>query len=140
MFMSEFYFTKKLKLDSKKGCVKKIEPILFDIKEKLNIKGDGFYNMLIAVSEAINNAIIHGNKCADDKNVFVNIEVKDKIFFIEVRDEGAGFNPELIEDPREPENLLKANGRGVFLIKELASSYNFNTNSNGTIVRMRFVF
>jgi len=138
--MSEFYFSKKIKLKSEKGCVKKIEPLLFEVKDKLNIKDEKFYNMLIAVSEAVNNAIIHGNKCSVDKFVIVNIEVKNKEILIEVQDEGAGFNPDLIEDPRKPENLLKINGRGVFLIKELATSYKFIKTSKGTIVKMRFVF
>jgi len=138
--MSEFYFSKKIKLKSKRACVKKIEPILFDVKTKLKIKDEGFYNMLIAVSEAVNNAIIHGNKCSNEKKVLVEIEVKGNKIFIEVHDEGEGFNPDLIDDPRKPENLLKANGRGVFLIKELASSYEFIKSSNGTIVKMSFVF
>ncbi len=140
MLMSEYYFSKKIKLKSERACVKRIEPILSDVKAQLNINDEKFYNMLIAVSEAVNNAIIHGNKCSSDKNVFVEIEVKENKILIEVCDKGEGFNPDLIEDPRKPENLLKANGRGVFLIKELASSYEFIKSSSGTIVKMSFEF
>jgi serine/threonine-protein kinase RsbW len=97
-----------------------------------------FFNMLIAITEAVNNAIVHGNKCDKNKSVFFSIQsTLDKVT-VTVKDQGNGFNPYAVPDPREDENLLKESGRGIFLIKALSSDYSYKINSNGTEVRLVF--
>jgi serine/threonine-protein kinase RsbW len=125
---------------SEKKSIAIVEPIVFELKDKLGIATETFYNVMIAVTEAVNNAIIHGNKCDPDKEVFLRIEATKEKFKIVVRDNGSGFDPENLADPRKPENLLKEGGRGVFLIKELANDVKFNIDDSGTEMTMWFKF
>tara|TARA_B100000614_G_C14383615_1_gene426634 strand:+ start:227 stop:643 length:417 start_codon:yes stop_codon:yes gene_type:complete len=125
---------------SEKKSIAIVEPMVFELKDKLGIATETFYNVMIAVTEAVNNAIIHGNKCDPDKEVFLRIEATKEKFKIIVRDNGTGFDPEKLADPRKPENLLKEGGRGVFLIKELANDVKFNIDDSGTEMTMWFKF
>jgi len=94
--------------------------------------------MLIAVTEAVNNAIIHGNKCNPQKEVIISIEGKTEEIIITIKDHGGGFDPSMVADPRQPENLLKEHGRGIFLMKEISDQLSFRSNKSGTIVILNF--
>ena len=86
--------------------------------------------MLIAVTEAVNNAIQHGNK--ENEELSIDVSVKDnqnKVCF-SVKDEGVGFDFENLPDPTSPENLLKENGRGIFLMRNLADKVEFTGQGN----------
>lgn len=122
---------------SEKSTITKIEPILVNLKKDLEIKDDKFYNIMIAVTEAVNNAISHGNNFSPDKNVTFKVVAKDDILEIIVIDEGDGFEPEEVKDCLQPENLLKDNGRGVFIIGELMDNIAYDT-SNGTKLTMTY--
>ena len=82
---------------------------------------DALHWVNVAVRECVINAIKHGNRQQPDKQVFVDFEVRidseGRDLLIRVRDQGEGFEPEEIADPLAPENLLKASGRGIFLIR-----------------------
>ena len=75
----------------------------------------------VAVRECVINAIKHGNQYDSAKRVFVDFEtgLRDEIaeLAISIRDQGKGFDPEVVANPLDPENLLKSSGRGIFLIK-----------------------
>ena len=75
----------------------------------------------VAVRESVINAIKHGNRNDASKHVFIEFETETKSngpqLAIRVRDQGEGFDPELIANPLDPENLLKSSGRGIFLIR-----------------------
>jgi len=75
----------------------------------------------VAVRECVINAIKHGNKHDASKRVFVEFETvfNDGVneLGIRIRDQGQGFDPESLANPLDPENLLKASGRGIFLIR-----------------------
>lgn len=92
--------------------------------EKLN-------GLLLAVTEATTNAIIHGNKCDVHKMVKIDVDVNKKELIIKVKDEGKGFDPGKIPDPTEPENLLKDSGRGVYLMKVYMSDLEYKITPNG---------
>ncbi len=136
--MSEFQLRIQKELITDKNAVRKIEPYLFELKETLKIRDDLFYNMLIAVSEAVNNAVFHGNESDPGKKINIIINVENRNIEITVSDEGKGFDLSKIEDPREPENLLKASGRGVFLINELSDNARYKINKTGVTVKMSF--
>ncbi len=97
-----------------------------------------WFNILIAVTEAVNNAIIHGNKSNPHKQVTLSVAQDGGDIVISVLDEGVGFNPATVRDPREPENLLREGGRGVFLIQALAKSVDYPKVPGGSLVVMRF--
>ncbi len=138
--MSKILFTKQIELDSDKKSIEYVEPLIHHILEIFPLPLDRYYNILIAVTEAVNNAIIHGNKFNSDKKVTLSLIVAENNITVEVLDEGDGFDPAKIADPRDSENLLKENGRGVFLIKELTTDCDISSAVGGTRVKMIFDF
>lgn len=80
----------------------------------------------LALREALVNAIVHGNQ--RDARKRVNVEcyaLPDRHVLVVVRDEGAGFDPSRIEDPTHPQNLERATGRGIFLIRQFMDEVHF---------------
>ncbi len=137
--MNDYIFKEIVNLPSKKESMGKIEPILMQVQTIADIPEDRFYNLLISVTEAVNNAIMHGNKFDAEKTVVVSLLATEDFVEIEVQDEGDGFNPDKVADPREPENLLKSSGRGIFIIKSLLDEVLFEKNEIGTKVTMKFI-
>ncbi len=88
--------------------------------------------LLLAVTEATTNAIIHANKCDVSKLVTVDVQVHKTKITIKITDEGEGFNPAEIPDPTQPENLLKDSGRGVYLMRVYMDELNYNITPTGT--------
>lgn len=97
------------------------------------------FDIMLALSEAVTNAIRHG--CGSSHKDFVDIEVTITANSVNIRvhDCGKGFEPEALPDPTKEENLYIPNGRGVFLIKNLADDVHFDFGENGTTVNVRFV-
>ncbi len=83
----------------------------------VNISLDKYNNILLAATEAVNNAIIHGNKNDIKKEIELEFIVTDDFIKIIVTDEGEGFDLEKVPDPTLPENLLNEHGRGIFIMK-----------------------
>jgi len=113
------------------------ESILDSISVKTNLNEFIYGNILIALNEAISNAIVHGNKFSQDKEVTVVYNIYENIkLTVSVQDEGTGFDYSLVPDPTDPENIEKLNGRGVFLIQHLADEVSYL--SDGKVVKMSF--
>ncbi len=91
-------------------------------------------DIAISVSELVNNAILHGNRSAPDKNVTVQITRENSAVRISVADQGDGFNPEIIENPIEDDNLLKEVGRGIFIVRALMDSVDISATAHGTTI------
>ena len=83
----------------------------------LNINTDKIPGLLLAVTEASTNAIIHANKSDETKLVTIDVTKEDKQLIIRVKDQGKGFDPAKIPDPTETDNLLKDSGRGIYLMR-----------------------
>lgn len=125
-----------LNFDSKSENIVVAEKLIDDVCNKFSVEEDYYGNILIAVTEAVNNAINHGNKQNPDKKVHMEfINRGDRLAFT-VKDEGDGFDHEALPDPTDPENLEKISGRGVFLMNQLADEVEFS--ENGTKVEMKF--
>ncbi len=91
-------------------------------------------DIAISVSELVNNAVMHGNKQSRDKVVTVRIRRKDNSVQIDVTDQGTGFNPEEIQNPIDNDNLLKAVGRGIFIVRSFMDTVDIHPSPNGTTV------
>lgn len=129
-------FTNSLQIVSQPQSINIIEKVIDDLKNEYNIHEDSYGNILVAVTEAVNNAIIHGNACDPSKQVKVSYEVDgDRIMFT-IIDEGSGFDYYNLPDPTAPENIEKPTGRGVFLMKHLADQVIFS--DNGKMVELYF--
>ena len=115
-----------LELSSNAKNIRKIEPYVDEIMRSYCLTEGVYGNILISLTEAVTNAIIHGNR--EDENKKVMICVKDvndcNITFL-VSDEGRGFDPDKIPDPTSAENILKLGGRGVFLMRQLSDGVTF---------------
>jgi len=119
-----------LQLPSKQESITLLENLIEEIADKHNISEDTFANMMTCLSEAANNAIVHGNKLDENKKVIVNADVEGRRIIWTVTDEGDGFDYNTLPDPTAPENLENLTGRGVFIIKHLADQCIFNTKGN----------
>ncbi|MBK7138544.1 MAG: ATP-binding protein [Bacteroidetes bacterium] len=131
---------KNIILNSSLNEIAVIENYIEDLKINKAIKEEVFGNIVIALNEAVSNAISHGNKCDSNKNViFETYEQKDKLTF-RVSDEGNGFDPDSVPDPTQPQFLGQENGRGVFLMRTLADKVTFCNRGNveGTMVEIDF--
>ena len=112
------------------------EKLINDVSEQYQLPEDYYGNILVAVTEAVNNAIQHGNKSNPDKNIEVIFSKQANSLHFTIKDEGDGFDFENIPDPTDPANIEKINGRGVFLMRNLADHVSFS--DNGKIVQLDF--
>ena len=123
-------------LASDVSSVVQIEQLIDMVCENFYISEDNYGNILIALTEAVNNAIVHGNKLDKAKSVNLSLEASNKEVCFIVKDEGKGFDQTKVPDPTLPENLNKLSGRGVFLMNSLADEVSFD--ENGTSVKLTF--
>lgn len=126
----QYSVIESLKLSSTYKSVADIERLIDKVCTNVGVNEDAYGNVLIAVTEAVNNAIQHGNK--ENERLSINVSVSDnpeKVRF-SVKDEGLGFDFENLPDPTAPENILKENGRGIFLMQNLADSVEFKGKGN----------
>lgn len=113
-----------------------VERLIDDIRDAQAFNDENYGDVLIAMTEAVNNAIVHGNKLDTAKQVHVAYEIREKNLFFRISDEGPGFDFENIPDPTSPENLEKPNGRGVFLMRQLSDECAFL--EDGRVVELLF--
>lgn len=104
----------------------KVESLIDDVCAKLSVNEDYYGNVLIAVTEAVNNAIQHGNQFSTSLNVDLYVGDKETDFCFSVKDYGHGFDFNNLPDPTAPENIEKENGRGIFLMKSLSEDVEFS--------------
>jgi serine/threonine-protein kinase RsbW len=129
--MKEGYsIIEKVKLPTDYNSLVDVEALVGNVCEKLGVVEDAYGNVLIAVTEAVNNAIEHGNAMNKDLLVSVFVGDDDSSFCFNVMDEGKGFDYTNLPDPTSPENILKENGRGIFLMKNLADEVFFDAPGN----------
>jgi serine/threonine-protein kinase RsbW len=126
-------FRKELILKSAYEEVEKVENLLLALQTALGFDDDFYARLMLAVSEAATNAIVHGNKLDTSKKAVIVAESDGKQLTFTTTDEGEGFVPEEVADPLAPENLLKPSGRGVFLMKEFADDVAY-LNDGRTLV------
>lgn len=116
--------------------VSEVEPFLEQVNKHLGLGEVEFHKLLVATTEAVNNAIIHGNKSQSSKQVNITVRLTKHYVIIKVHDEGVGFNPDVVPNPLEEENLLKESGRGLFLMKTLMDEVEVRKTTTGCEVRM----
>ncbi len=116
--------------------IRMIESFIDNAKEKYHLNDDIYGNIMIAVTEAVNNAIKHGNQNNSAKNVALSLSFDDNLIKFKVEDEGNGFEYDNLPDPTAPENLEKPGGRGIFLMKHLADEVAFY--DKGKVVELSF--
>jgi len=121
---------------SKRNAVVKAEKLAEKITRKLAFDENERMDIAIAVTEAVNNALEHGNRLVVDKLVTLRFEVTETYLRIVVRDEGGGFSMDGVADPLAPENLTKPNGRGLLIVDSLMDEVEVKPTPRGTEVIM----
>lgn len=127
----------KIRITSVIDNLRVVENAIDNLTNDAGISQDSYGKILIGILEAVNNAIVHGNK--SDVNKFVEVEfILDRgKLKVSVTDEGEGFNPAGIPDPTLPENIEALTGRGVFLMSRLADEIEFNNEGNSVTMTFK---
>lgn len=126
----------RIEIPSLSDNIRMIESFIDNAKEKFHLNDDIYGNIMIAVTEAVNNAIRHGNKGDSSKNVSLGLTLEEGLIKFRIEDEGKGFDFHNLPDPTAPENLEKPGGRGIFLMKHLADEVDFL--EQGKVVELSF--
>jgi serine/threonine-protein kinase RsbW len=129
--------TVKLDIASRFDMLEVVQTVLQQIAGLAGFDEDANHYMSVAVRESVVNAIKHGNRMDETKHVEVVVNLTPGALEVEIHDEGKGFEPGDVADPLAPENLLKADGRGIFFMRSFMDevSYSFPPRG-GTLVRM----
>ena len=126
----------KLLIPSKAENIVLVEKLVDDVCDLFDIKEDVYGHILVALTEAVNNGLQHGNKANPNKFIEVTFKVKDDKIFFTIKDQGPGFDFSNLPDPTDPKNIEKPTGRGIFLMKHLSDNVSFE--DKGTKVILEF--
>jgi len=127
---------RKLTIPSSMHMVERAEEMTCEILRRAGLSEEEEDCVCMAVMEAVINAIVHGNHQDPAKQVDLEFDVEKGAIAVTVRDQGDGFDPNALPDPRAPENLLKPSGRGILMIRACMDEVEIRPSSRGTEVRM----
>ena len=139
--MPSGYHDVHLEIHSTIEALDLVQAVTEHIVRRLGFDEDSLHWTTMAVRESVVNAITHGNANDPAKIVFIDYtatpEFEPADFIVSVRDQGRGFDPETVKDPLTPENVLNANGRGIFLIRQFMDDVSMRRAPQGGMeVRM----
>lgn len=129
--------TYRLQLSSTYKESEKVPDFITSIQNKSGLSEKNTYTLMLTLSEAVTNAIVHGNREDPAKNVDIAISVYPDKIIAEITDEGDGFTPDRSHNPLDKEKLLDQSGRGLFLIEELCNRVEYL--KNGTKLRLTYL-
>ncbi|MCU0453643.1 MAG: ATP-binding protein [Bacteroidetes bacterium] len=117
--------------------IQRVEKFLTKANATIGLDDGTMYRVLVAATEAVNNAILHGNHSDPSKEVRLCVRTTKRFLTIRVDDEGQGFDASSLPNPLDDENLLKEHGRGVFLIRSLMDDLKFLRFKKGSAIVMK---
>ncbi len=121
----------QMDIPSKQDQLKKVIDFVEGLAQQVGFSEDAIVDIAISISEAVNNAILHGNRKNPRKKVRVLVDTIENGIVLKIRDEGRGFTPVDLCDPRDPDNLMKCSGRGILIQKSLMDEVNFRAAPGG---------
>ncbi len=125
-----------LVIKSDKSELKKVEIFLRKLFEENSFSEKNFNRVWLCVSEAVINSIEHGNKNNKLKKVTIEVDCSSNRVSIKIKDEGKGFDIEMLEDPTDDSNILKESGRGIHIIRSLSDSLTYNRKGNSVQLKI----
>ena len=128
---------KKIRIESQVNNLRIVENAIDEATSVIGISQDNYGKILVSAMEAVNNAIIHGNRSIPEKIVDVEISSEKDELIIKVTDQGNGFSPEKVPDPTTPENIEELNGRGIYLMSHLADKIEYNKIGNSVTMTFK---
>jgi serine/threonine-protein kinase RsbW len=126
----------RLTLRSIPRSIRRVETYLSRINAAMHLDEIQVHKVMVSLTEAVNNAIIHGNRSDPNKKVLVRCEVHPGWLLFIIEDQGRGFHVDQVKNPLKEENLLRESGRGIFLMKTLMDKVEFELTQKGTQVRL----
>ena len=114
----------------------KVENAIDKLYEDGGLTDVNYGNVIVASTEAVLNAMNHGATMDSNQKVLFAIEITEKEIIVEVSDSGEGFDFLNLPDPTDPTNIEKGSGRGIFIMKNLSDSLEYE--NNGSKVVMKF--
>ena len=124
----------EISITSEIGSIVKVENFIDYFIDLYQIEQSVFGKISLCVIEAVNNAILYGNKLDASKCVSLSVYEADRKLYVTVEDEGEGFDYSIIPDPTVPMNVDKIAGRGLFLMKTLSDELIFENNGSKVIL------
>ena len=125
---------RELEFDSIPENINLIESLVQQLTEELLWGEEMEANILVSLSEAVNNAILHGNRSNPSKKVKIVFLPEERSMSFSIEDEGEGFDDKMVKDPTAPENLDKPSGRGIFLMRNLADQVEYFNNGRKVVI------
>ena len=122
----------QINVKSDPSLIPGVNDFIFDILKPLSIGEEILSNLDLAISEALANAMVHGNKLDPKKVVKVSLNIFPKKLVISIKDNGRGFDPTNVPDPTKPENILKDSGRGIHIMRSFIEEVVYNFSDHGT--------
>ncbi len=126
----------RLQIPSITDNIRIVESFIDNVKDEFRFDDNIYGNIMIAVTESVNNAIVHGNKLDNHKLVDLSMEIAQNNIRFVIHDEGDGFDFNHLPDPTAPDNVLALGGRGIFLMRNLADEVAFS--DEGRTVALTF--
>jgi serine/threonine-protein kinase RsbW len=120
-----------MSLSSRFENIEMVQHLCSKLLEGREVPEETRHWILMAVREAVANAIKHGNRLDLSKNVHVEMDLVADTLAICIRDEGEGFEPTAVGDPLAPENRLKTSGRGIFYMRTFMDEVRFRRHPDG---------
>lgn len=128
-------YKKELVLKSTYEELDKLEGFLNELQTELEFDDEFYARLMLTVSEAATNGVVHGNELDESKKVTLLAEYNNSTLVITTQDEGAGFDPDKVKDPLAEENILNTSGRGVFLMGEYADGVEYQDEGRRLIMK-----
>jgi serine/threonine-protein kinase RsbW len=130
---------KRIKIESSINNLRVVENAIDELVNEVGIPQENYGKIMVSTLEAVNNAIMHGNKYEREKLVDIRMSFRQGKLRIKVTDEGNGFEPASIPDPTLPQNIESLNGRGVFLMSKLADQIKYSKKGNAVTMYFKNV-
>jgi len=118
--------------------INKVRQFLDEIFNESCLNRNYFNRVFLGISEAVNNSIVHGNCLDKEKQVFIRVIFEDSQLHVEIKDEGIGFILEGIDNPTENRNLKKENGRGIFIMQNIADKVEYYDGGSKVLIKYTF--
>jgi len=128
--LEKLVFPADMVLPSDTGMVQDVQQRVLADLEALQVSERDLFSVKLALEEALVNAMKHGNQLDRSKNVRVSYFIQDDTFYIRIMDEGEGFDPDDVPDPTLEENLERACGRGLMLMRHYMNEVRFLDRGN----------
>ena len=123
-----------IKVPTEPRYINEVSNKISALLEKKSVNKNLIFEIRLSLSEAVRNAMVHGNKNDACLTVTIYCNIDDDKIELSVEDQGQGFSPNKVPDPTVRENVTKESGRGVYLIRHLMDEVSYN--QKGNVIRM----